>query len=437
MLVPLTTRTPAAGVLNTGRLASYLWTDFILSFIMAAMVIHSFTRKSKTPAHHRPSHRIAIVFLVLILIQYLSLFAGILRGDEVTFSYLGIGSTWIKALLILAIGKTMIRDQRDLPFVWHSFLIGYAGICFISLLELCGNEIITNFLNANYGTETHLEAARRLAEIGQYRVTATFDRNPHGLALYMVMGMTSIASVLTSVKGVKVAGRLGLMVLLGLGGMILMATNSMLGLAAAFASLGTLVVFRPGIRLRSKALLSIPVILIIVVFLVMNSPKMPSGRLENMYSAIASHDFSSSYLSSFTDRLDAWGAIISYMEKDPSNWIFGVGPSGLIEAVHTYSLYADNDYFLILLTAGGIGFVFFLLLLGLYFMVIRRKLRNCFDDSGCWQAVLTAARGTLCGFAVAGLAGPFIMSEAFARNSFFLWSLLGMASSFTFARKLR
>ena len=431
VLVPLTTRLPSSGLLNSGRFAGYLWTDFLFALVLFAKVVSKPSPKGKSLPNNYAGHTIEIILLLLILAQYLSVLVSIFRGDEMRWSYLwGAGSIWIKSLAAFAIGKSMVRDERDLQSMWRFFLVGYVIVCAISLLEVAGNETITDFLNANYGTELHVEAALHRAQTGQYsRVTATFDRNPHGLAVYMMMGITGIVSVLVTIKSIKGRSRLCLLFLLGVGIVVLLGTLSKLGVLAALTSLATVLIpWRTRIRRRWQ--IASLLVIILVSLAATSFLQNPIVRIVNMFVAAASDDFSSPYLGNFTERLEAWRAITSIILASPSDAAIGVGPSRLVRLY----IYANSDYMFVLFTTGIMGLACFLLLLRFAFAGIQQRLQDCSNASGYWTALLVAARGILCGFAVAGFAGPFLASEAFGRTKLMLWTLLGVALSFSAAR---
>jgi O-antigen ligase len=107
--------------------------------------------------------------------------------------------------------------------------------------------------------------------------------------------------------------------------------------------------------------------------------------------------------------------------------VFGVGPAVLVRAVSDAAIYADNDYVFVLFTTGGLGLAVFVAMLGACLLVAQRLVRTCPADDGRRLALFLGARGAVVGFGVAAVAGPFFTSEAFSRDSFMLWTLLGIA----------
>jgi O-antigen ligase len=359
---------------------------------------------------------------VLFEVQYVSLLAAMARGDPMSVSYLGAGVVWLRALAVFVVARRLVRDPYDVQRLWRAFLVAYVVVCGISLLELAGNEQVTAILNTYYGTTVHQEAARHLADIGQYRVTATFDRNPHGLALYMMMGIAVISSVLANVRGIRAPLRLGLFALLGIGVTVLLVTNSMLALLGTVASVTSIAVARRRHRMRGVMLGGL---LVAVGFFAATRLRTTIMRLATAIGALRTGDLSSIALLSFTDRLDVWVQSVTLMEKTALAFVFGVGPAVLVRAVRETGMYADNDYLFVLFATGALGLLAFLALLAACLIEIQKRLRIC-PAQGPGLALVVASRGALLGLAVAALGGPFFTSEAFWRDSFMLWTLLGV-----------
>src|SRR5260370_8770957 len=257
LLVPLTVRTPASGLAGTGRLASYLWTDGLLALVLFLVLVEELMSPRRPSSVQGGGQRLEVLFVVLFEVQYVSLLAAVARGDLMSVSYLGTGVVWLRALATFVVARRLVRGPDDVHRLWRVFVVAYVVVCGISLLELAGNERVTAILNTYYGTTVHQEAARHLADIGQYRVTATFDRNPHGLALYMLMGISVITGVLANVRGMRSPSRLAMFVLLGIGVIVLLVTSSMLAFLGAVVSVASIAVARRRRRIRSAVAIGV------------------------------------------------------------------------------------------------------------------------------------------------------------------------------------
>jgi O-antigen ligase len=425
VLVPLTTRTPASGLAGSGRLASYLWTDLGLACLVGVVLLGDVFGGQYGRGRAREGQVLPVLFLALFEVQYVTLLVAVLRGDPMSVSYLGAGLVWLRALAVFMVARRLIEGLRDVRWAWHAFLAAFAAVCVIGLLELAGNAWVTALLNTHYGTTMHQEAARHLADIGQYRVTATFDRNPHGLALYMLMGISLITGALVSVRGMRVGPRLMLFALLGTGVLLLLVTSSLLAFLGTVASVATIVVARRRHRLRWAVVVAVA--LIAVGFAASSQLRTTVPRVTNAAVALWSGDLSSVALVSFTDRLDVWTMAIALMGHTPMAPVFGVGPAVLVRAVSDAAIYADNDYLFVLFTTGALGLAVFVAMLGACLLVAQRLVRSCPADDGQRLALFVGARGAVAGLAVAAIGGPFFTGEAFSRDSYMLWTLVGIA----------
>lgn len=424
VLVPLTIRTPESGLAGTGRVASYLWTDGLLALVVFLVLLDELMSRRRPSSQPGAGRTVLLLFVVLFEVQYVSLLAAMARGDPMSVSYLGAGVVWLRALAVFVVARRLVRDPSDVQRLWRAFLVAYVVVCGISLLELARNEYVTAMLNTYYGTTVHQEAARHLADIGQYRVTATFDRNPHGLALYMMMGIAVITSVLANVRGIRAPSRLALFGLLGIGVTVLLVTNSVLALLGTVASVASIVVARR--RHRMRGVIALGGLLVAVGFVAATRLRTTIMRLATALIALRTGDLSSIALLSLTDRLEVWVQAVTLMEKTALAPVFGVGPAVLVRAVRDTGMYADNDYLFVLFATGAVGLLAFLALLAACLIEIQKRLRVC-PAQGHGLALIVASRGALLGLAVAALGGPFFTSEAFWRDSYMLWTLLGIA----------
>jgi len=423
VLVPLTIRTPESGLVGTGRVASYLWTDGLLALVVLLVLLDELMSPRRASNQPRAGRTVLVMFVVLFEVQYVSLLAAMARGDAMSVSYLGAGVVWLRALAVFVVARRLVRDPSDVQRLWRAFLVAYVVVCGISLLELARNAQVTAILNTYYGTTVHQEAMRHLADIGQYRVTATFDRNPHGLALYMMIGIAVITSVLANVRGMRVPSRLALFVLVGVGVTVLLVTSSVLALLGTVAAVASIAVARRRHRIRGGVVLG--GLLVGAGFIAATWLRTTIARVATTIGALRTGDLSSIALLSFTDRLDVWLQAVALMEKTALALVFGVGPAVLVRAVRDTGMYADNDYLFVLFATGALGLLAFLALLTACLIEIQKRLRVC-PAQGPGLALVIASRGALLGLAVAAFAGPFFTSEAFWRDSFMLWTLLGV-----------
>jgi O-antigen ligase len=424
ILVPLTIRTPESGLAGTGRVASYLWTDGLVALVVFLVLLDELMSRRRASSPPGAGRTVLLLFVVLFEVEYVSLLAAMARGDAMSVSYLGAGVVWLRALAVFVVARRLVRDPIDVQRLWGAFLVAYVVVCGISLLELARNAQVTALLNTYYGTTVHQEAARHLADIGEYRVTATFDRNPHGLALYMMMGIAVITSVMANVRGIRGPARLALIGLLGVGVTVLLVTSSVLALLGTVASVVSIAVARRRHRIRRGVVLG--GLLVGAGFVAAWRLQTTTVRLATAIIALRTGDVASVSLLSFTERVEMWVQALALMGKTAFAPLFGVGPAVLVQAVRDTGMYADNDYLFVLFATGALGLLAFLALLAACLVELQRRLRAC-PAQGPGLALVMASRGALLGLAVAALGGPFFTSEAFWRDSYMLWTLLGIA----------
>jgi hypothetical protein len=435
---------PASGLLGSGRFVNYLSTDFLLALaFFGAIVLWALENKKKLFAPRYNDRHIELILIVLVFSQYISLLASIVRTDDINLSYLGSGTTWIKALTIFVLVKLFVHDERRIKIVYWLSIASFLVVTIIAFLEFTRNEFIVNLLNEHYGTEQHVEAAEHLALINQFRLTATFDRNPHGLAIYMVTVVSCMFSVLMASKEMIFWKKTCLLMLIGLGVAIVFLTVSTLGIVALLIAL--FFVALPHLSASFKrhikyffGIFTTAIIAFVILMQIYNFDEIITSLasehpiLRKAYYIVKGLmyiDFSSEYMGSFTNRYMVWKSIMSDVFHTPYGFFFGVGPYRYEQAARYGGIAADSDFMYIFFKTGIIGLICFLVLIIALVKKIQKMLRNCDNKSNSIYSSLLAARGVLFAFIVAGFAGPFITSESFARNSFLFWTLIGIALS--------
>lgn len=420
-LVPVITRTPVNGIIG-GKFAYTLWTDFLFGLLLLALFIQG----QLAPLQLRPFiifRRIQFAFLLLVLSRYTRLLLSGLTGGPVLI-YLFSGSVWIQAYLAFLLGQILPQSDEHLKQIRWCFFAGFGIVAMIGLLELARVPAAIDFLNARYGTETHAEAAQHLALIDQFRLTSTMDRNPHGLALMMMMGLTWGTALSLSHALSHRLSRMFLMVFFPIALILLIGTMSTLGLAATTVAVGSVVL--PHLRARKQKTILLVVGLGLSLFLILQQIESTSiAKLTTIFQMLSGGEQGPG---SLRDRLEVWTQIIQRVSESPDTLLIGIPFHRITALFDAMGHTADSDYMNVLLYQGLIGLGGFLALYGFFFHGIQRALASNPPPSPERRAFLLAARGILLGVAVAGLAGGFTTSAGTAwRIGFLVFSLLGAA----------
>ncbi len=420
-LIPVITRTPMSGLVG-GKFAYTLWTDFLFGFLVLALFIEG----RLTPLQFRScvtTRWIQFAFLLLVMSRYTRLLLSGLTGEPVLI-YLFSGSIWVQAYLAFLLGQMLPQSDEQLKQIRWCFFAGFGIVAMIGLLELARVPVIIDFLNTRYGTETHAEAAQHLALIDQFRLTSTMDRNPHGLAMMMMMGLTwGTALVLSHALSHRLS-RLFPMVFLPIALVLLIGTMSTLGLAATTVAVGSVVL--PHLRARKQRTILLVAGLGLSLFLILQQIESTSiAKLTTIFQMLSGGEQGPG---SLRDRLEVWTQIIQRVSESPDTLLIGIPFHRITALFDAMGHTADSDYMNVLLYQGVIGLAAFLALYGFFFHGIQRALASSPPPSSERRALLLAARGILLGVAVAGLAGGFTTSAGTAwRIGFLVFSLLGAA----------
>lgn len=413
-VVPFVFRTPTDGLFGTSHFSYYLLSDFGIGAVAMLLVVRGrLVRQDPT---------IVLALGLLLAAQYLAVAVGLVRDRSISLAYLGAGSGWARVWMVTLLAAEAVARAREARLVVRLSVASFVAVMAVAIAESIGVGPVRSFLNANYGTATHVEAATALAALGQFRVTATLDRNPHELALYAMMGITGLAAF-TAVGATR--RRLGALVV-GLAAVFaLLATVSALGLIATAAAVATVATLaRVGWR-RAVVVLLIPTGAALLFALRFEAL---TRKLGGEVQALASGNFASAYFSSFTDRLLAWSGVVTEIKGGWSLAMFGVGPAGLVAAVQNGGA-PDSDYAYLLLTTGGVGLVCYLVAMGIVLQRLRRSLGIArLDGNRFGQALALWAIAATVGMWVASAAGPFVTSEAFVRVSVLWWFLVAVAA---------
>jgi hypothetical protein len=418
-VAPIVPRTGQQGVLGSGRFVYYLWTDFI--FFGAAMFAAAFG------CLRRVEPQLVKSLLWLTGVQYVALGVAMLRGDQMTISYLGAGTTWIKALLLIFTATAFLHEK------WTRHALIIMGVITVTITlwlawrESVDDPVIKSFLNQNYGTVEHVAASESAALAGStFRVAGSFDRNPHGLALFLMMLTAGVSAAIATGLVASWLMR-GLMVLVvGLGFYLLLTTLSTLGAVATVAALLVVTMWKQG-RPLARVAWVLPLVAAVFYVMVLDAEGR-FARYLNIGFALAGGDVTSGALSSGTDRLEAWRSVSDWLDRDASALFFGVGPSGLVRyARERPDALADSDYVFLWLTTGLVGVFLYLSALRLWWRLLAQRLSDAKHATLHQQTLVLWAMASLAGMAVAGWAGPFVTSEAFARNNLMFWLLLAFS----------
>ena len=424
-LVPLITRTPVTGLFGSGRLAYYIYTDFLTVLAFVGLLM-----RRKHSARRGSQKNLRWVYGLLAVLtaqQYVSLLVTVFRGGTMTLSDMLTGVVWIKIAVIIYVAARVVERPGWMAGTWRVFLASFVVVSAIATLEGFRNPFVFEWLNAHYGTETHVNGALYLASLGQLRATATFDRNPHGLAIYLCLSMILFASAFLYVKRMSKLKRVGLVALLCLAAYNLPKTGTLNGMVQMLVGLAVVIAYRSHRHgLRSVALL-LTMCAAAAFTGWWGSPMV--NRLRTDAYQIATGGLAATSDSSVRDRHQIVIAMIELIRKDPIDLIFGVGASRVRDFSDDAMQSADNQYVFVLLTIGLIGLAAFVALFAYSLAAIhaKLKLKSLSDPTGWSVALLVATNAFLACLMVSNLAGPFSIGETFSRNIHLTWSLVGLA----------
>jgi hypothetical protein len=424
-LLPLAPRTGENGILGSGWLANYLYTDFILLGVAASLILRS-RNLANLPIGRQRYARAAFVFLlVLMAMQYVSLFFGVLQGSSFEPSYLGTGAEWCKVIAILLVSSWAATVSGGLKKAYRLFLVGFVLVCAIGLLEAANVGAVVSWLNRNYGTEAHVGATMLAVDAGSARLTSTFDRNPHGFAQYLGIGMTLFASSFFFVKRLSRATRAFLIVLFCVSAFLVTETKEMTGILFALVGFGVVLFYnlrRPGKRIQ-VALIA----LLIGIALIAGSEDIKVlvriGAVAGQLSGSGAQGVDEG---SFSYRYEMAGKVWDRVTRDPLVALFGTDPARFVQFTQS-EIPIDSQYFYILFTLGFPGLIVFLGLFLFSFVSIHKKIKLCRDESGVVTTLLVSANAVICALLVANLSGAFSVGSTFARTSNLMWSIVGLA----------
>ncbi len=342
-------------------------------------------------------------------------------------SYLGTGTTWIKALLLIFTATAFLREAWTRRTLAVLGTLTVAVALWLAWREAADDAVVKSFLNLNYGTALHVAASEGATLAGStFRTAGSFDRNPHGLALFLMMLTAGLAAVVATGVVASSTVRAGLVLLIGFCFYLLMTTLSSLGAVATVAALVVVTTWHRG-RPLARVAWVLPLVAAVFYVLVLDAEGR-FARYLNIGFALVGGDVTSGALSSGTDRFEAWRSVADWLDRDASALFFGVGPSGLVRyARERPEALADSDYVYLWLTTGVLGVIAYLAALRVWWQLLAQRLRDDVSTSLRQNTVVLWAMASLAGMAVAGLAGPFVTSEAFARNNLMLWMLMALA----------
>lgn len=424
-LLPLAPRTGANGILGSGWLANYLYTDFVL-FAVAAVLVFRCRKLTDLPIMRQRYARAGLVFLaILTLMQYLSLMFGVLQGSSFETSYLGTGAEWFKLIAILLVSSWVATVSGGLKKTYRVFLVGFVLVCAIGLLEAASFGPVVAWLNTNYGTQAHVEAAIIAARAGEARLTSTFDRNPHGFSQYLGVGMTLCAGIFFFVKRLSIAARIALIALFCVSSYLLIQTKEMTGILFAILGIGVVLFYnlrRPGKRLQSAVIGLVIGVALIAGWGYINV----LVRLGTVASQLSDNGAQGVEISNFQVRYEVAGEVWDQISRDPLAALFGTDPARLAEFTNSNEA-IDDQYSYILFTIGFPGLMVFIGLFLFCLISIHKKIAICRDESGFKMTLLVCANGVICALLVANLSGPFSFGSTFARTNNLMWSIVGLA----------
>jgi hypothetical protein len=419
MLVPITTRTSTDGLIG-GSLAEMLWTDFLFGIVVLIMLARRGIKIFTFSPVRFGISKVVFVLLLLFVLNYLSIVISGLDGYSM-MKYVFSGWVWMLALLTYVVAQQMVRTEGEAAWLRRFFITGYCVVAVIGLMELAQVPAVVGYLDAYYGTEMHVESAQYLARIGQFRLTSTFDRNPHGLALYTMMAITWMTAVL--VTGEEHPGwKLASIVLICVGMVLLLGSMTATGIAATVASVLTVLLSR-----RKTGLVTVIVLVVLLgvgFFVIQFDPSSnPLQKFVDLYGLLSANEQGPT---SLTSRLDIWSRIWQLTSQSFSKLLFGISYDEGIEWQNKMDMTADSDYMFMMFYGGILGLGMFLLLYWYIHSGITRALKELRRGNPEREALLLAARGIFFGMVVAGFTGGFMTGSGTARRtSFLVYTLIG------------
>ena len=418
-LVMITPRTSSDGLVG-GSFRYILWTDFIFGIVVLIMVARCDLRIFQIRAWFKMS-KIQVAFLLLFLFNYLSIFISVLGSGDSMITYVFSGWFWIQAALTFIVAGHMVCTEKRVIWTRRIFIAGYCIVAVIGLLELARVPVVVDFLDSHYGTETHVGAAQYLATIGQFRLTSTFDRNPHGLALCTMMMIPWMAVFLAKGKQ-RLRSKLVAIILICVGLVLLIGTTSALGIAATAVAIMSVVLSNR--KNRCAKTLVLMGLLMVGGYVV--QAHLSGNALEKFVGLYRMFSAYEQGPSSYISRLDVWSRILQLICESPSRFLFGIPYAEGGKAYYGQRLNADSDYMFMLLYGGILGLGVFLFLYWRILTNVNSALKVLHDENSERYILLVSARGILLGMMVAGVAGGFMTGSGTAwRTSFTAYTLIG------------
>ena len=419
-VTPLVTRTPAQGF-GGESLQYLLWSDFVL-YLLLVIAISERGMAFLCPRSSSALCLLTIGFLGLVGLRYVSIFLGSLAGDSFT-AYLFSGSIWIQPLLLICLSFTFVRGEVDIAQFRKWFLFGtFITVC-IGLLEMMRIPAILDYLNSHYGTLAHVEAAQHAEDIGQFRLTSTFDRNPHGFALHLMMSISWITATLSAPTRSLRTRKIWLWILLLGSVTTLLGTVSTLGLVATFCSI-TLILGKRNQKNLITILLSLVGIGLFLAIILDQIESASLVKINGLFSMITGGEVGPS---SFTDRWAVWVETWKHLTSSIPDFLFGLPFNQIVQEFSKKGMAADSDYLSILLYQGLAGLFMFLWICKLMYQG-SFKVSHIPTDCPEKHAIVLTAQGVLLGMMAAGFAGGFISGAGTAwRTGFIFFALIGGA----------
>jgi hypothetical protein len=418
VLVPITTRTSSEG-LNGGSFQYRLWTDLLFGIIILIMIARCKIPLLKNSLGIRIS-KVQFAFLLLFVFNYLSIIVSGLDGHSI-MKYIFSGWVWIQALLAYVIAQRMIRTEEEAAWLRRFFIIAFCVVAVIGLLEFLRVPAVINFLDEHYGTGIHVDAAKALADIGEFRLTSTFDRNPHGLALFMMMAITWMTAVLVT-ESKHPGSKLVPILVICVGIFFLLGAKTATGVSASVVAV--LVVMYSRIKISIKQIIALTGLIAVGVYIAQTY--LFSTALQkfiDLYSMLSAGEQGPS---SYTSRLDIWSLLWQNVKASPIKLFFGISYDEGLQLQNELDITTDSDYMFMLFYGGILGLG---VLLSLYWCIhssIKRSLKVLPAGNPEREALLLAARGIFFGMIIAGFTGGFMTGTGTAwRISFMVYTLIG------------
>lgn len=422
VLEPFTLRTSKA-FLGLSSFRYMLFTDFVFLALTAALILGGDFTPFKIHGFAR-IRRIQLTLGLLFVLRYASILLSSLGGGAF-WMYIFSGSVWIQIMVVLLVGQSMVTSEREAVMVRRCFLLGSAIVGLIGLLELFRIPAVIGFLNVNYGTEFQVAAAVHAEALDQFRLTSTFDRNPHGFAIQLMMTITVLTAMLVVERERPLIQRAFLIGALGLATVLLLGTFSSLALGGTILSIITVILSRKrGLLFLIAALLVAASSLVIYLPQIMSSSS--GGTLVALFRLLSGGGGDGP--GSFTDRWEVWKLGFHLLKSSPENILFGIPLERITEEFDRAGISADSDFLNILIYQGVVGLGAFLAFCGFVFWGLQTGLKNLAAGNPEQEILLLSGRGILLGMVVAGFAGGFLVGGGTAwRTGFMVFSLLGAA----------